>query len=313
MQFKSLIFLIALLFALFSFAQAGKKIVGGSVASSGQFPYIVRLLITTFKGQFVCDGQIIDKYHVATAGHCLQYPFSGFPYYVQISYGSVSLSTASITYPISIIVHPLFSDQLSANSSLSYDVALLRFASPFTYSTTVNKIELETSLPSSGDDLILSGWGTIENGSLPDNLLWITLPYVSFSTCSKIYPDLNQDLHLCAGGTADNNGCQGDSGGPLVTFTDATNATTHKLLGIVSYNQPPCIDPTPAVFANVPGFAGDWLTATIADGSGCRKACRNEFILCKIFGILPQVHNRKVSTCRDFRRVCNKTCPKLVF
>ena len=46
----------------------GQRIVGGSDASQGEFPWMVSI---TRRGGHFCGGTLITKNHVLTAGHCI--------------------------------------------------------------------------------------------------------------------------------------------------------------------------------------------------------------------------------------------------
>lgn len=47
------------------------RIVGGSKADPGEFPYQVRLNIRSRRGSSLCGGVIIDQRHMLTAAHCM--------------------------------------------------------------------------------------------------------------------------------------------------------------------------------------------------------------------------------------------------
>lgn len=47
------------------------RIVGGTKAEPGEFPYQVRLNIRSRRGTSLCGGVIIDQRHILTAAHCL--------------------------------------------------------------------------------------------------------------------------------------------------------------------------------------------------------------------------------------------------
>lgn len=47
------------------------RIVGGTKAEPGEFPYQVRLNIRSRRGSSLCGGVIIDKRHILTAAHCM--------------------------------------------------------------------------------------------------------------------------------------------------------------------------------------------------------------------------------------------------
>jgi len=298
------------LLSLISFASASPKVLGGTVANAGQFPYIVRLFISAdgITGGF-CDGSIIDAYHVVSAAHCFQEGFRGWPYDIQVNYGAVNINESSVKYPISYTVHPEYSNTLSTGGTLLNDVALLRFATPFVYSTTVNKIEFEDDNPDKNDAIYVSGYGVTETGSVSQTLLWTALEYKDLDHCEDAgFDDLDDDQHVCAQGEAGHTACNGDSGGPLVTASDPLVSSTHKLLGIVSYGSSNCSAGFPSIYASVPGFAADWVEDQVTSKPNCRSACRNHFFICRVLGILPQSNDGEHTTCKDFRRRCNKTC-----
>lgn len=53
------------------FATIPNRIVGGSKADPGEFPFQVRLNIRSLRGSSLCGGVIIDKRHILTAAHCV--------------------------------------------------------------------------------------------------------------------------------------------------------------------------------------------------------------------------------------------------
>lgn len=53
-----------------SFGLSG-RIVGGSEATTNQFPHQAALIINTDEGQFFCGGSIISTSIILTAAHCI--------------------------------------------------------------------------------------------------------------------------------------------------------------------------------------------------------------------------------------------------
>lgn len=47
------------------------RIVGGTKAEPGEFPFQVRLNIRSRRGSSLCGGVIIDQRHILTAAHCM--------------------------------------------------------------------------------------------------------------------------------------------------------------------------------------------------------------------------------------------------
>merc|ERR1711910_56391 len=101
---------------------------------------------------------------------------------------------------------------------------------------------------SEGASFVVSGWGTTsEGGSLPSNLMQVTVPYVNDDDCSSAYGAGNivGDVMICAG-EGGKDSCQGDSGGPM------TYDGTH--IGIVSWGYG-CARPSyPGVYAQTDAF-----------------------------------------------------------
>lgn len=50
----------------------GGRIIDGSPASAGQFPWQVAVYFRTSSGSFFCGGSLISASYVLTAGHCAQ-------------------------------------------------------------------------------------------------------------------------------------------------------------------------------------------------------------------------------------------------
>uniref|UniRef100_A0A8C0B811 Transmembrane serine protease 5 n=1 Tax=Buteo japonicus TaxID=224669 RepID=A0A8C0B811_9AVES len=144
-----------------------------------------------------------------------------------------------------IIHHPLYND-----SSLDYDIALMKLQVPLNFSDAIRAV----CLPPSHWDLFqgtqcwVSGWGYTrpEQGELPSSLV----PLIGTKRCNSscMYGGKLTARMLCAGylrGKID--ACQGDSGGPLV----CQDEFMWRLVGIVSWGQG-CAEPNhPGVYTNV--------------------------------------------------------------
>jgi len=312
------LFVFFLIF-LSSYAQADPKIVGGSAAAEGQFPWMVRLIINSGRGTAtsanLCAGFIYDEYHVITAGQCLALTsgiltnqFAGYPLAINVQYGSVNTATMNTRSAISYIIHPRYKNTLQlTNGSIDYDVAIIRMAVPFTFGATVNKISLiddTDDLPDKHDTVYTAGWGqTILNGNTSSTLQVLGLPYVDFDDCKDDHKDIDEDLQVCAGGVAGQSSCYGDGGAPLFT----TNNSSAKAIGITSVIDINCSGP-PGVYANIPGFAADWIKDTVASHEACTDACKSHFLACRLTGV-QNYHNRKKFNCKDIRRICIRGCP----
>lgn len=226
---------------------ADGRIVGGERAKIEDFPYQVSL---RSNGNHVCGGSIIGDRYIITAAHCI---YSTMPSLYTIQAGSVTYKgdkNAQVRRIKKIIRHPEYSDKLHSN-----DICFVILDKPLKFNEYVQPLalpEYQTKL-TEGTDVVISGWGTIEEGvnSLPEHLQFVQVPVVSNEKCNKKYQGRVSKDMLCAGfedGGRDS--CQGDSGGPLVS--------NGKLYGVVSWGRG-CGRPRfPGVYARVSYFT-EWI------------------------------------------------------
>jgi trypsin len=299
---RAVIILIVAVCALFciSQVQAQPKIVGGTTASAGQFPWIVRLEINGG----VCGGSIIaGGYYVLTAAHC----FGGFNGSLStitatagvLDYTDTSASTYQIRQASWYLVHPLYND-----TTTLYDAALIRVALPFNIGNSVSPIEFATEYPESNADVYIAGWGdTTSGGELSDVLLWTTIPYRPLSFCSETFDGLVSGVQVCAGGEVGFDTCQGDSGGPLISASDPAAPTDARLVGLTSFGIG-CGGDTPGVYTDVPQLSSTWVNSILGSPT-CRRLCQNEFKLCKSSSVASR-------NCRLNKRKCFVQCKKIV-
>ena len=97
-------------------------------------------------------------------------------------------------------------------------------------------INRDSGNPTTGDDLVVMGFGTLtEGGSTPYYLQKVTVDYVSNSQCNNYYSGgVDTNVEFCAGfpeGGKDT--CQGDSGGPIVEYVNGKPVQ----VGVVSWGD----------------------------------------------------------------------------
>ncbi|XP_029466648.1 transmembrane protease serine 9 [Rhinatrema bivittatum] len=194
--------------------QRGNRIVGGSDASRGEFPWQVSL---RENDEHFCGAAILSERWLVSAAHC----FNDFlDPAVWVAYmGTVTLSgTDSSTVRTNvkeIIKHPSYNVDTA-----DYDVALLQLESPLTF----NKYLRPICLPSAshtfpvGKKCIISGWGYLKEDNLvkPEILQKATVVLLDQMLCRGLYSNAVTERMVCAGyldGKIDS--CQGDSGGPM--------------------------------------------------------------------------------------------------
>jgi uncharacterized repeat protein (TIGR01451 family) len=226
------------------------KIVGGSTAQEGAWPWQVAVLfngMTPSNGQF-CAGSLITPEWIVTAAHCADVTTN-----IDIQAGIHALSSgAGQKRDVStVIVHPNYN-----STTFNNDIALVKVSAPFTLNSTVSTIfPLTTedgSLANPGVTATVTGWGTTSSsGSDSDVLLQVEVPIISTSDCnaSTSYNGNVTANMICAGFIDDGgkDSCQGDSGGPLVV----PEGSGWRLAGIVSWGIGCALPRFPGVYTRV--------------------------------------------------------------
>ncbi|XP_047347015.1 chymotrypsin-1-like [Vespa velutina] len=220
-------------------AEAPERIVGGSRAAIGEFPYQVSLRVN---GNHICGGSIISSRHVVTAAHCVNnWVNIPNPYYTIVT-GTIYLGNSGQTHNIaSVTVHPRYIG--TSQTSWINDVAVLALEEPINFNIYQKPIPLlETEIPDNSL-LHLSGWGKIyANGPISNVLLKANMYSTNNNVCQKQHSLTIYQSHICALNHKGIGACQGDSGGPL-TYDG-------QLAGIVSWVIP-CAVGVPDVFTKV--------------------------------------------------------------
>jgi len=240
------------------------RIVGGTEAADGEFPFQVSLRsIGALGSTHFCGGSIIDEWWVLTAAHCCAGKRPGG---VHVVAGGIKLNNfENEEEPRNleqVISHPAY-----ASSTISNDACLLKLKEPFEWTEFVKPIALPEPLQetAAGTEITVTGWGTLSEGgfNLPNVLHKVTMPVVSDEDCDAAYAQAGygtEENMICAGvpeGGLDS--CQGDSGGPF--FLDAGADST--LLGIVSWGIGCGRAGYPGVYAQT-SYHIDWIMETMA-------------------------------------------------
>ncbi|XP_044261229.1 transmembrane protease serine 9-like [Tribolium madens] len=208
------------------FREIGNRIISGSPASLGQFPYQAALSLRVSGGTSFCGGALITPTYVLTAAHCTQGVTA-----ITVSLGLINLSSGGVQVQASrAISHPNYS-----SSTLANDIALIQLSSSVALSSTVKTISLGSSTLGSGVSVTVSGWGKTSDSatSVSQILNYVGLTTISNTVCANSYGGIIQSGIVCAKGSTIQSTCNGDSGGPLVTGS-GSNAVH---VGIVSFGS----------------------------------------------------------------------------
>ncbi|XP_012272593.1 chymotrypsin-1 [Orussus abietinus] len=236
----SLLFGVLLAFSTSAEEAQEPKIVGGSDAEDGAYPYQVSLRL---KNRHFCGGSILNERWILTAAHCL----SGFnESKISVVVGTNTLDEGGDVYKVQkIIGHPKYSSLLIRN-----DIGLIQVDTPIVFGDKVKPVQLPTENFKKNDyPAILSGWGTTSYpGDVPNKLQHITLSVIDQRECLNTSLRVTDD-NICTLNKKGEGACHGDSGGPLVA--DGVQ------IGVVSWGTP-CAKGRPDVFTRVFSYV-DWI------------------------------------------------------
>nr|XP_036231789.1 serine protease SP24D-like [Bactrocera oleae] len=218
------------------------RIVSGSNAARGQFPYQVSVRVG---GEHVCGGALISQSFVVTAAHCVA---SISPTFLTVQAGTINLTEAgTISQVAKIIPHPDY--------NYDNDIALLQLSEPFNYSSVIRPIRLATNETPAGEEVTITGWGRITDGGALSEILQYSrkLTVLSDKQCARIAGPINPGVQ-CLSKVQNNGFCDGDDGGPAV----------HKgvLIGIASYYSDGCGSSAPDGYTKV-SYYNNWLVSNL--------------------------------------------------
>ncbi|XP_022223200.1 trypsin-1 [Drosophila obscura] len=236
------------------------KIVNGTAASPGEFPFVVSLRRAK-SGHHSCGATLLNSDWVLTAAHCVK---GSTPQQLNLQYGSQNLArnSSKLVQVAAIHVHPGY----EPHDKYVNDIALLQLKDSIVLGTRVQPVRLpDPEQPTLGNSsAVLAGWGlNATGGVVQQRLQKVQLQVFSDADCSEHHQTQLHSSQICAGVPEGGRGqCSGDSGGPLLLAGSDTQ------IGIVSWSVKPCARPPyPGVFTEVSAYV-NWIVETVgADSS----------------------------------------------
>ncbi|XP_011693610.1 PREDICTED: chymotrypsin-1-like [Wasmannia auropunctata] len=234
-----LIILLAVAIAQQAYCDEPERIVGGDMATLGQFKYQVSL---QSYGEHICGGSIISSTHILTAAHCVNDDF--YTNGMVVVSGLTNLATNGEKHEIKCIrIHPSYTGE--KESGWKDDIAVITLKKPIKMNDVQGPIPLASKDHVNGGKRgIVSGWGKTQiSGSTSILLRWLEVNVLSQERCLHGHknPRTNEN-QICTLEKVGKGACQGDSGGPLVV--------DNELVGIVSWVLP-CALGISDVYTNV--------------------------------------------------------------
>lgn len=232
-----------------------KRVVGGSPAHKGDFPWQVAI---RYGDSITCGGTYIGGCWVLTAAHCVKVN-KAHQYIILASLIDwlKPNSELSIRYVNKVIIHEKYNGTTYQN-----DIALLELKKPGRHNDCQMPETVPACIPWSpylfqpNHKCIISGWGREKDNERVFSLKWGQVNLID--NCSNFYHHRYHEKEMVCAGTQDGSidACKGDSGGPLVC-QDVNNVT--YLWGIVSWGEN-CGKPEfPGVYTKVANYF-DWIS-----------------------------------------------------
>ncbi|XP_039602225.1 enteropeptidase [Polypterus senegalus] len=241
------------------FMKSDGRIVGGSNAKEGAWPWVVSLY---FNGKHICGASLLNKKWLVTAAHCVY----GRSFDHSKWKAVIGLHTQlNLTYPQTVMcqIDNIFMNPHYNKRTKDSDIALIHLESAVHFSDYIQPICLpeKNQQFKPGTKCFIAGWGyLVEYGSAANILQEASVPIIANDVCQQRMPEYNITQRMICGGYDDGgiDTCQGDSGGPLMCQEDKQ----WILAGVTSFGYG-CAQPfRPGVYVRVTEFL-DWIQAII--------------------------------------------------
>ncbi|XP_069102568.1 chymotrypsinogen A-like [Argopecten irradians] len=233
---------------------AHTKIVGGTIASPGEYPWQVSL---RYAGQHMCGGTLISDQWVLTATHCFEDTGTSHWTVATGIHDRNHIYTSQVHRAVNVISHSGYNKVTHHN-----DITLVKLEKPIDLTSTNVRTACLPQHSEIFDNKMCTatGWGTTFLGGQTTRYLEeIDLPIIANAQCRYIMGSAVTNSNICAGYVRGHGVCKGDSGGPLVC-----KVYDHwTLAGITSWGYGCAEAHTPGVYTRVSSFL-DWINGVMS-------------------------------------------------
>ncbi|XP_059482513.1 chymotrypsinogen A-like [Neocloeon triangulifer] len=245
------------------------QIVGGSLATLGQFPWYGLLRVydgVTGDSAGMCGSSLISSTWALTAGHCVPWEIDTKKFDLFVDFGTIvhyPTSPGSVTKKVTPYRHEEFVSSAAYN-----DIALLKLESAVTFTANIKVIALPSASVSTapGTTAVVSGFGWVSDTTqaTSNDMKYATVLIIPNENCTAEYKNADKPFEpanmICARAPLNDQAhCNGDSGGPFVINAASSSPTQ---VGIVSYAGVTCIG-TSSVYTRVSSYTS-WISKTMA-------------------------------------------------
>jgi hypothetical protein len=229
-----------------------QRIIGGTNATSGTYPWVVSL--QSKDGQHFCGASLIDKQWVLTAAHCVEEESAAGMQVVVADYNTKTADAGEVKANVeAIYIHQQYGDD--------NDIAVLKLSTAVDKALVAAASNTFTDALAAKTPLTVIGWGnTSTTGEdFPEILQQVQVPLFDRASCKAAYAGIEQTVTsnmICAGLAAGGkDSCQGDSGGPLVIESGGSWVQ----VGVVSFGEGCAQANFPGVYTRVGNYV-DWIS-----------------------------------------------------
>ncbi|KAI9556745.1 hypothetical protein GHT06_016536 [Daphnia sinensis] len=254
---SALVFTVLLTFASGAPNGGTGRLIGGTQATQGQFPYVVS--ISRFD-QHICGGFIYNDRWIVTTAKCV---FGKPMAELKVTVGALSLITPDpeeqvITF-LDMVPFPQYEE-----ATQKHDIALIELSRPIVFGATAQPIRYDEidELATPWDAKIV-GWGATFEGGVPaTRLRWAPIDDLAADCRAYGIDQYIQNFMICAGSTTGTiSPCQYDEGTPLTQIANYGGVAEEIVVGVMSKNQG-CTDLTvPSIYTRLATYYS-WLLQT---------------------------------------------------